>query len=382
MGLPISGAVMPRSFFARPTVFFVALAVLGTAVAGAQSPAVKEAPYPKTGVDYSGIDEFYKIADILAKDASPTEAQWKALMATPGYRLVEIDNEGIRGRIELALKPSLKAKRDAALKGDDDQPRVLQHLIRAVQERAAVLKTRDALVRTMSDSIAAAKPRTARFLPKGTVEQFPTPFIGFAIFSDDGYAEEPGILLDPLYVNDNGVVDLLAHEFHHSFSAMIDHTKRRSDFSAPPANLQLFMAVFHLRNEGIADQVDKTYPLPPNPKMEWYPARYNAAYAKTPAQIHSFDSLLTVVAEHPEQGRVAGQRANGLFWSNGHPNGAYMAREIVETFGIDSLMPGVYNPVAFLRMYAAAEVKRGNPPPFSATSLKALAVLEGVFVRK
>jgi hypothetical protein len=360
------------------------LAVLSAPFAGSQAPSGKEISYPKTGVDYSGIDQFYLIADILARDAEPSEAQWRTMMATPGYRLVEIDNKGIRGRIELALKPSLKGKRDSVLALENNGTgRVLRHLIRAAADREGIMKTRAALERSMSDSIAVATRRTARFLPAGTLERFPTPFIGFAIFSDDGYSEEPGVLLDPLYVQDEGVVDLLAHEFHHSYTAMIDHTMKQSDFEGlkPPPDVRLFLAVMHLRNEGIADQVDKTYPLPPNPKMEWYPTGYNAAYAKTPAVIRSLDSLLAVAADRPAQAGAAGQKANAMLWSNGHPNGAYMAREIFETFGIDSLMPGVHSPIAFLRTFASAEVKRGNPPPFSPAALSELATLEKHFIK-
>ncbi|MGH7656217.1 MAG: DUF5700 domain-containing putative Zn-dependent protease [Gemmatimonadaceae bacterium] len=357
--------------------------LLGCALAaGAGAQASADAPYPKTGVDYSGIDQFYKIADILAKDDKPSNTQWSALLNTPGYRLVEIDNEGIRDRIELALKPSLKSKRDAILARDGDQARVLRHLIRAVAERQQVLAARDQLARTMRDSIATALPRTARYLPKGTIERFPTPFIGFAVFSDDGYAEEPGILLDPLYIHDHGAVEILSHEMHHSYTALIDRVKKESDFTTRPPDVGLFFAVMHLRNEGIADQVDKTYPLPPDPTMEWYPTGYNSAYAKTPAVLHTLDSLLTVAVNQPSALGAAGTRANQILWSNGHPNGAYMAREIVQTFGIDSLMPGVYNPVAFFRTYAAAEIKLGNPPPFSAQSMRELALLERHFINR
>lgn len=368
----------------RPSCAALLMTVLSAHLAGSQSAPAKEAPYPKTGIDYSGIDEFYKIADILAKDVEPSEAQWQAMMSTPGYRLVEIDSRGIRDRIDIALRPSLKAKRDSIIKLDNDKSRALQHLIRAVSERATVMKTRAALVHSMPDSISAAARRTAGFLPKGTVDRLPTPFIGFAVFGDDGYSEEPGVLLDPLYVAEEGVVDLLAHEFHHSYTGMIDHTMKQADFVALktiPPDARLFLTVMHLRNEGIADQVDKTYPLPPNPKMTWYTTGYNAAYAKTPVVLHSLDSLLTLAADQPAQlGRIT-QKANSLFWSNGHPNGAYMAREIVQTFGIDSLMPGVYNPIAFMRTYASAEAKRGNPPPFSAKSLDELATLEKHFVK-
>jgi hypothetical protein len=358
--------------------------VLSAHYAGAQSPP-KQPPYPKGGIDYSGIDEFYRVAAVLTKDIEPTAAQWRALMATPGYRLVEIDNEGIRDRIDLALKPSRRAERDSVIKANGDKARALRHLIRAAGDRAAIMKTRAILERSMNDSIAMAAQRTARFLPKGTIERFPTPFIGFAIFLDDGYAEDPGVLLDPLYVQDNGVVALLSHEFHHSYTGLVDHLVKRADIEAmatPPADVRLFLAVMFLRNEGIADQVDKTYPLPANPKADWYAPVYNAAYAKTPAFIHSLDSLLALAADRPAQTAPAGEKANAMLKLGGHPNGAYVAREIVETFGIDSLMPGVYSPIAFLRTYASAEARRGNPPPFSAKAWSELAALEKHYVTR
>jgi hypothetical protein len=361
------------------------LTILAAPVAGSQTPSGKEPPYPKTGVDYSGIDQFYVIADILARNVEPSEAQWRTLMATPGYRLVEIDNEGIRGRIELALKPSLKAKRDSVLALDNGRSRVLQHLIRAAGDRAGVMTTRAALEHSISDSIAAAAKRTARFLPAGTIERLPTPFIGFAVFADDGYTEDPGILLDPLYVQETGLVDLLAHEFHHAYTAMINHVMKREDLEAlptMPADIQLFLSVMHLRNEGIADQVDKTYPLPVDPKQAYYATGYNAAYAKTPQVLRSVDSVLAIVADRPTQAGAGARKLNALLVSNGHPNGAYMAREIVETFGIDSLMPGVYNPIAFFRTYAAAEAKRGNPPPFSPKATSELGTLEKHFITR
>ncbi|HEY2163093.1 MAG TPA: DUF5700 domain-containing putative Zn-dependent protease, partial [Gemmatimonadaceae bacterium] len=67
--------------------------------------------------------------------------------------------------------------------------------------------------------------------------------------------------------------------------------------------------------------------------------------------------------------------------SNGHPNGAFMAREIVETFGVDSLFPGLYDPVAFARTYASAERKRGNPPPFSEKTLRLFDAMAVRFAR-
>jgi putative zinc-dependent peptidase DUF5700 len=70
-----------------------------------------------------------------------------------------------------------------------------------------------------------------------------------------------------------------------------------------------------------------------------------------------------------------------LFWSNGHPNGTYIAREIIETFGVDSLFPGVRDPAAFLRTYAAAERVHGRPAPFSAKTWRVIDALEAKYWR-
>ena len=204
--------------------------------------------------------------------------------------------------------------------------------------------------------------------------------MGFAIFAPDGYALDGGILLDILYVNENGLTDLLAHEFHHSYLSVVDKTIR--PVGAPPEDVAFVVAIRALRNEGIADQIDKPYPLPLRSKSEEvYVKRYNDTYARTPQILRSIDSLLVVVADSPSVVRAAGTKARALLWSNSHPNGAYVARTIVETFGIDSLMPAVYNPFALLSTYAAAEKKRGIPPPFSAKAITVLADMEKRYIR-
>jgi hypothetical protein len=336
---------------------------------------------PPTGVDYSGIDEFYKVAAILSTDAEPTDAQWNALLSTPGYRFVAQQFRNEKAQLQLALKPSKKAARDSVLSRQSDQALALRHLMRAVEQRDAVLATRAALQASIADSIQLAVRAAAHFLPKGAVETRPVPFIAFAVFGDDGYAVDGGVLLDPLFVKEEGLVPLISHEFHHAFTAGLERSIRPG-VGAPPYDVALASSLRALRNEGIADQIDKPHPLPPtNGALAWYVPRYNDVYARTPAILHAVDSLLAVVRDDSTKAQAAGQQARTLLWSNSHPNGAYMAREIVETFGVDSLMPGIYNFVAFLRAYASAEAKRGNPPPFSAQALEKLNDIERRYIR-
>jgi hypothetical protein len=53
-----------------------------------------------------------------------------------------------------------------------------------------------------------------------------------------------------------------------------------------------------------------------------------------------------------------------------------MARTILETVGIDSLVPAVSNPAALSRTFAAAERARGNGPPLSPKAKRVIERLE------
>jgi hypothetical protein len=131
-----------------------------------------------------------------------------------------------------------------------------------------------------------------------------------------------------------------------------------------------------LRMEGLADLIDKPFPLTsPNPVRAEYVKRYNEEYAKTRTTLRTLDSLLTSVAADSTKVAVVGNRARMLLWSNGHANGAFMARTVYETFGVDSLFPSVTNPASLFRAYASAEGAGGRPAPFSAA---AWTVIEGI----
>ncbi len=248
--------------------------LLGLAMsAGAQALSTPELPLPATGVDFSGVDQFWRILDVLQADSEPAESQWRALQLTPGYRLAQTAiGDVVRDEFEIAFRPSRRAVFDSLVKLDNDRALDLMHLARAASLRS----------------------------------------------------------------------ELVA-----------------------------------FRNEGIADLIDKPFPFSsPNPSRAAYAERYNAEYAHAPATLHALDSLLAVVSKDSTQMASAGLRARTLLWSSGHPNGAYIAREIYETFGVDSLFPAIFNPAAFLRTYASAEKTRSKPSPFSRKATRVIELLE------
>ena len=58
------------------------------AAAHAQAPPRDSLPpLPRTGLDFSAIDQFWRVADLLMKDVAPSEADWRAMLSSVGYRL-------------------------------------------------------------------------------------------------------------------------------------------------------------------------------------------------------------------------------------------------------------------------------------------------------
>jgi hypothetical protein len=276
--------------------------------------------------------------------------------------------------MEIALRPSRHAGLDSLTKIDNDQANRLRHFRATVTHREALAAYRDSL--TLSLPIEKAVSIAARFLPPHATGGKTPPLVAFGLFRDDAYSlGPPGVVIDLDHVyEEGGLVELLAHEFHHSYLSAMSNLRTPDGDSATA----LYFALAHMRNEGIADLIDKPYPLsyPKSTVMSAYAKRYNEAYARTPAVIHSIDSALVVAADDSTKLAAVGRRVNELLPSSGHYNGSYVAREIYETFGVDSLYPGVHNFFAFLRTYASAEAKRGNAPPFSPKAVALLDALE------
>jgi len=329
-------------------------------------------PLPKTGFDFSYLEPFWTIVDSLSRDIQPSDSLWRRLTRSVGFRLA--DQPQLPRDLALAIMPSQRARRDSVIARQNDNSAVLTHLATAATMRVELTRLADSIKRSAS----AGEPvrLAAKYLPVGGTSHRDPPLIAFAIFRDDAFSQEKGIIVDLLNVRRNGLTPLLAHEFHHDFLAALSKVDRPPRDSADAALVNILI---NFRNEGIADQIDKSYPLKGS---SGFVREYNAAYARTPAVIRQIDSLLGAMDGSPNAMRATGSRVTALLPFNGHPNGAYVAREIIETFGIDSIMPAVRSPFAFLRTFASAEKKRGKPSPFSAASQRVLDVLEKKYTRR
>ena len=346
----------------------------------AQAPSAPDTAMPATGIDFSGVDQFWKIVGVLSRDVEPTEDQWRALLNTPGYRLAQVNlGQVMREDLDITFKPSRRAEYERLTSGDDEHSLQLQHLARAAARRVELMAFQDSLAHAtlIADAVAIA----ARSLPPGATRNGSPPLVAVALFRDDGYSLPQGIVIDLLNVRGINLATNLAHEFHHSYVNRL--AKPLPPWSDTAQDAGLRKALYDLRNEGLADLIDKPHPFSsPNRGLAGYVARYNTEYARTPDVLRQIDALLSAAADDSTRIADLAMRAQMLFWSNGHPNGAYIAREISETFGVDSLRAAAFDPAVFLRIYASAERAHGRPSPFSPKAWRVIDRLDARYWRR
>jgi hypothetical protein len=328
-------------------------------------------PMPIGPADWTAVDQFWMMVDTLSLGKEPSRAQWRSLMATPGYRIAMISHGEIQEYIDIAFRPARRAERDSLLSRPTPDSATIAHLLNVAAARPELTRFRAALEPVMADSISAAVKNASRFLPPGGTDHVVPPLVTMTFFALDGYSQAPGIVLDLENVRQTGLTDFLSHEFHHWLSSRFDRVG-----NVTGAYARLYGPLRALRNEGIADMIDKPHPLTGAPALQWYVTAYNTAYDATPATLRVLDSLLVAAAADSSVANAAADNARALLPYNSHPNGAYMARTILETFGADSLIGGVVSPFRFIRTYVAAESRRGHASPFSPQALALLDAME------
>ena len=122
-------------------------------------------PMPNSGLDFSGIDRFWRIVDTLTADREPSEALWHSMFVTPGYRLSFFNVQPLRSDYETRI-PSVASARSRLHHGSQGRRRRSAQPLRP-RHRAA-WRTRALPRFTGSDRHARqALAITARFLPPG-----------------------------------------------------------------------------------------------------------------------------------------------------------------------------------------------------------------------
>ncbi|HEV7782080.1 MAG TPA: DUF5700 domain-containing putative Zn-dependent protease [Chitinophagaceae bacterium] len=335
-------------------------------------------------IDLTAMEHVWKIIGKLEKEVKPSEDEWKALFETPGYKaLGDWNNDNIRKNFELVYLPSRKAELDTVLRTAHYWlKRDLSHLIQVQQQQEEIKKYQVQL--NVDKIIDEALQRAEVYLPKGITNKQPPPPIRFVVFSPDARANNGNIIYDiqlSRKQGENQFINVIAHEVHHHYSFLIEETL--FNFPAGASSYEpILSAISLLRGEGIADLIDKTYPpVIVNNDTAGYNLKISAQRLQTP-KMKQLDSILCKMSDDTTGMYEMGKKAMGLFPSNGHYNGQYMAVLIKKHLGTAPLIEASSNPFLFFCLYRQACQKEKTEYILSDKAMAFINRMENIFAKK
>jgi hypothetical protein len=356
------------------------------------------------GFDFSGIEEFWKIADILKADIEPSPSQWNSLLSTPGYTVLigmEFQKPGFfEDYMRAAYMPSQKQRRGKLIKEAKKKGGFrawfTPALLKAYHDAENNRKEIEARIKELKTYpyVKEASLEALNFLPETHVDEYPA--VSFIIFHDSrGYS--------PLVIGLTGGEDLeksaldklqkhgftkhrpfMLHVAHESFHFYRDK-KLEFDF---PGNknpyYHIIWIINQIENEGIADQIDR--------KQLYYgngcftetqmAERWRKEQAEQPKIILEMDSLFTRIEDKPKAAAELGKELRELVPQSGHPTGFFMANCIIEQYGKNAIVEVVRNPFRFFFLYNEAAKKSGKSPFFSEPAMRFIKNLESRYKKK
>ena len=354
--------------------------------------------------EFSGIDKFWKIVDILKTDKDPSPAQWQELFSTPGYAVLikrEFKQEKLQQFITTAYKPSLQEKKkeiiekSKAIKGwfwKWFTPSYYQALEYTDVNREKIIAKRNSF-KTFPYTENAIK-ELLKYLPETEVSD--PPAVSFIAFNDSrGYT--PVVMgLNDLVAGDESLTDAqvaklksqgfnryrpqvlyFAHEFFHHYR------DKKLEFTEPQNNKlddSLLWYINQIENEGIADLINVAplYDL----GMAKYKERIDEEQAMVPTQIKGFSHIMEQIFLQPEKAKEQAKNIGKYIKRSGHPMGYYMASLIQRHKGREALVKVVRNPFRFFYLYNQVCSETAEGTPFSKGAISLIEQLENKYTLK
>jgi hypothetical protein len=369
------------SFFAKP---FVGLADWSHSNQSPQ-PATPSKTISEPALNFSGVEEFWKIHSILNADHEPSNEQWDRLFATPGYAALE-ERERRRNMLSeafrLAYMPSKQEQLVAAIRKGGWLAYILPHLQKIPTMRSKLtsfqtkLQSRDWLLR--------AAHRTQRFLPPGLTDQYPLPTVSFIFFAPDARGYPKLIVADLLNtLLSRDMESLFAHELFHFYRRYVVKAYREPSEQDSP----LMDILTNIEEEGIADQLDKAdIPMLSEEKLKQIftdPQRrsfyedYRRYYAESNEWLQRVEKTLEAIAQDATTIREKSKLLDQQLPIDGRPLGAFMARTIIRELGQPQLIKVVRDPLGFCILYnRAAQQSKGKSYVLSPQAMSVLEKLK------
>lgn len=319
-------------------------------------------------VDFSAIDRFWPIYDLLKYDRQPSLEQWDALFESPGLAALEEREhrrQALKRAYQLSYMPSKQDSFSLVVEGGGFLGHILPHLVRipVIRDTLATFQSR---LRS-TDLLGEALQLAQGLLPDGLTQQHAPPPIAFVFFARDGRGYPHIIVADLLNImKSRNRTGFFAHELHHYYRNYV--TELNGEFDDD--DYYLMYVLINLEEEGIADLLDKAdlptltaaelkMQIPDMGRRDFF-ERYRRHYAEANEWLEQIELVFQRVAESPYLSAQEGKKLHGELPIGGRPIGAFMASVIIGKLGRDRLIEVVGDPFGFWRRYNEAAAASGE----------------------
>lgn len=353
--------------------------------------------------DFSSLEQFWNIVDILKTDKEPTGEEWDSLFTTSGYATLigrEISRKSFMNRLRLSYMPSKSKEFEDALSSDkySNWAKMMLNTFKQVEEIRDRINCKVEELKKFPFTRKAIK-EALKYLPENEVQEYPP--VSFLIWGLGSRGYSPVIITmeDVIELTENFITpDILkkfersdftknrililgmGHEFFHYFR------DKKLEFEFPDyenSDYDIIWTINQIENEGIADQVNirQLFIVSDFLYDTEYPEMINQEQKEQPKLLRKLDSLFTEIYEKPETKKQLGEKIRMIVPRSGHPTGYYMANIIIEQFGKEPLIDVVRNPFAFFYLYNEAAKKDSKAPIFSDKSIELIKNLEEKYIK-
>ena len=338
--------------------------------------ACEPEPVINPNFDFSGMDRFWEVVEILEADLYPFPEVWDSLFATPGYAALtesEFSQEFFKEKFQTAFMPSKALMLAQKMKEGTDP--YLRHYNR-VKYMRNVLKAQQQWL-AAAPMWREARRAVRQYLPERLFRNYPPPPIAFLIFSNETRGYSP-VIVDLLHSLDREehLSLLIGHEAHHYYREKL----LTFDWGrVQPRDRDVIWVLNQIQAEGLADRVDRRVLYFQKGYLENMPeAQYfKAMVAKAPAALDSLNNLLEMMAARRRNYADLGRLMREMLPMDGHAVGYYMTSIILSRFGNQQLVDRVGNPFAFFQLYhLAAIMPESTSPKFSSKAIAFITQLE------
>lgn len=330
-------------------------------------------------LNFTAIDEFWKLVNLLKKDQPLTDELWNkfySIEANKEYASKNISDDDLfqyKNSLEIVFRPSYKNLLQEEINAKNEwviKTNRYREYEEELKEYCKILKSKD--------YASLMHEQAYRQLPTSMQQPCKDLKIYIIPIGADAAAHDTTIYLSLhiLYFFDkHNEAAIAGHELHHVL---------REDFKSKKPIEEKHEGVIYflesIQNEGVADLIDKKIVIDHNDQLPSELQWKSALIMHNEDVIQKIDQMLKNAHLSNDTNTISEDDVRNLIMhTSGHVPGFYMATIITKQLYHTEMIENISNPFHFFKLYNTAAIKETTAPQFSIESIKYIEQLENYY---